>query len=327
MPREWGRVVRPLLDLSRADVLKYLEEKSIPFRTDSTNADIRFLRNRVRLRLIPCLDEFFPQWRKGLFSLGETQAMAAAFLAAEARRRVPWEEQGPALRTGAGAFFAEPPLVREEALFRAADLLARRGPEGGASGRKTPALPRRAVLRRAAAGLDGAADLGPIRLEKEKNFIRVIPAGREYFERGFSLLIKAPGSYTLKDGDFPGISPGGLVFEALEPAGPPAAKGFFARLPLVLRAHREGDLVFRAGQKRRLSDILKNETLSEYSGFITAQDSEGPAAFIALSGKKNILLLCRESTKGAAAFIVVSAGSFAGSSAGSSIEIFGGIDV
>jgi tRNA(Ile)-lysidine synthase len=330
MPRERGAVLRPLLDLSRADVLRYLEDRGISFRTDSTNADIRFLRNRVRLKLIPCLDEFFPQWRKGLLGLGETQALAAAFLSGEARRRIPWEPDRGALKTRAEAFFAELEILREEALFLAADLLAAGKPAEASryagtlgDGGKYRAPPRRAALRRAVSGaLTGAADLGPIRLERGKDHIRVKPSEPDCFDRGFSLLIKAPGSYTLKSSVFSCGLPRGLTFEVSGPvpgyAGIPGGQGFFALFPLVLRAWREGDFISGTGQKRRLSDILKEKRLSGYHGVITAQDSGGCAAFIVAGGGQNVLLLRRNSVKGAAAFVTVSAGS---------IEISGGIDV
>jgi tRNA(Ile)-lysidine synthase len=323
MPRERGAILRPLLSLSRADVLRYLEERGISFRTDSTNRDIRFLRNRVRLKLIPCLDEFFPSWRKGLLGLGETQALAAAFLSAEARRRIPWESGGGMLETRAAAFFAEPEILREEALFLAADLLvdfSRRAGTAGNSG-KQKAPPRRAALRRAVSGvLTGAADLGPLRMERDKDRIRVKPSGPGYFDRGFSLLIKAPGSYILKGRVFPYIPRQGLVFEVPAPqsAGLRGKQGFFTRFPLVLRPLREGDFIIKAGQKRRLSDILKEKALPECGGVITAWDPEGCSAFIVIKEKKHILLLCGDRTKGTAAFAAVSAGS---------VEISGGIDV
>jgi tRNA(Ile)-lysidine synthase len=313
MPRERGAILRPLLSLSRSDVLRYLEERRRDFRTDSTNADIRFLRNRVRLKLIPCLDEFFPQWRKGLLALGETQALTAAFLAAEARRRIPWEASGGALQIQAAAFFAEPEIIREEALFAAAGLLADCSRRGGTAQRlrKPRKPPRRAVLRRALSGaLNRAADLGPIRLERDKDQLRVKLPDFRVFDRGFSLLIKAPGSYTLKDSVSPHIPPGGLVFEVSATpggeAGTPGKKGFPAGFPLALCAWREGDCILRSGQRRRLSDILKEKGLSGYRGSVTVRDPEVCAALIAPGVGKDVLLLCRNTTKGAAAFVAVS---------------------
>jgi tRNA(Ile)-lysidine synthase len=52
-------VIRPLLEVRRADVEAHLGRKKIPFRTDESNRDTRFLRNRVRSELIPWLERRF----------------------------------------------------------------------------------------------------------------------------------------------------------------------------------------------------------------------------------------------------------------------------
>jgi len=46
-------VVRPLLDISKADVLHYLSTRSIAYCTDQTNQDRTYLRNWIRLELLP----------------------------------------------------------------------------------------------------------------------------------------------------------------------------------------------------------------------------------------------------------------------------------
>jgi tRNA(Ile)-lysidine synthase len=53
-------VLRPLLTLPRADLLAYLHSLGQPFRTDSSNADPRFTRNRIRAELLPLLRTFNP---------------------------------------------------------------------------------------------------------------------------------------------------------------------------------------------------------------------------------------------------------------------------
>jgi tRNA(Ile)-lysidine synthase len=54
-----GRVVRPLLDVRRAELREYLAARDLPFREDATNADLSIPRNRVRHQLIPYLEEHF----------------------------------------------------------------------------------------------------------------------------------------------------------------------------------------------------------------------------------------------------------------------------
>jgi len=49
-------IVRPLLDMSRADVVQFLQDRGIRWREDSTNCSPRFARNRIRHELLPRLE-------------------------------------------------------------------------------------------------------------------------------------------------------------------------------------------------------------------------------------------------------------------------------
>jgi tRNA(Ile)-lysidine synthase len=51
------RLVRPLLAVTRSDVLAYLERERQPFRQDSSNLDLDYTRNRIRHELLPDLAE------------------------------------------------------------------------------------------------------------------------------------------------------------------------------------------------------------------------------------------------------------------------------
>lgn len=54
-----GFLIRPLLDIKKADIIKYLDERSIPYRIDSTNLENGNYRSRVRNCLIPFLKTNF----------------------------------------------------------------------------------------------------------------------------------------------------------------------------------------------------------------------------------------------------------------------------
>ena len=56
-----GRLIRPLLETSKKDILCYLREKNISWCSDSSNRDLSLLRNRVRHRLLPFLKQEFGQ--------------------------------------------------------------------------------------------------------------------------------------------------------------------------------------------------------------------------------------------------------------------------
>jgi len=69
--------VRPLLDVRRSEVLRYLRRRSIPYVTDPSNADLRFARSRVRHRLLPALAEENPRVTAALLALAEAARGAA----------------------------------------------------------------------------------------------------------------------------------------------------------------------------------------------------------------------------------------------------------
>ncbi|HAV42086.1 MAG TPA: tRNA lysidine(34) synthetase TilS [Acidobacteria bacterium] len=54
-----GNIVRPLLLFDRQELEDYLRENHLEFRQDETNEDERFLRNKIRLKLIPILEKEF----------------------------------------------------------------------------------------------------------------------------------------------------------------------------------------------------------------------------------------------------------------------------
>lgn len=56
LPRN-GLFIHPLLNCQKTDILDFLQQQQIPYLTDSTNTDRRFLRNRIRHDVIPALKE------------------------------------------------------------------------------------------------------------------------------------------------------------------------------------------------------------------------------------------------------------------------------
>ncbi len=69
-----GAVLRPLLGESRAAVRGHAERGSVPFVDDPSNADLRHLRNRVRLELLPRIERETPGFRAWLLSIGVAAA-------------------------------------------------------------------------------------------------------------------------------------------------------------------------------------------------------------------------------------------------------------
>ena len=266
IPVKKRRLIRPLLSITRAEVLEYLKAKNIPWREDSTNTDEKLLRNRIRRRLIPLLDESFPSWKAAISGMAETQSLAASFLADETSRRVKWEGENeklgaahlswkthPSLFIDEGNFFAQPQIIREEAIFQGIDKLL--------AGREGCAAVKRAVVRKFCAGNAAAADLGSVRAVRKGGKLVLSVKKKEYHESGFSLLIKEPGLYNLKN-----IS---IEVRPL-PAGNEEG-AFTAALPLVFRRSFKDDFLVVKGKKKR----------GNFPGkLICAIDVFGTAAFI-----------------------------------------------
>ena len=54
-----GRIIRPLLSVEKKDIAEYVKKKGLTFREDESNRDRSYARNKVRLDLIPYIQENF----------------------------------------------------------------------------------------------------------------------------------------------------------------------------------------------------------------------------------------------------------------------------
>jgi tRNA(Ile)-lysidine synthase len=86
MPSGWTRggvyYHRPLLQVSGAEIRRWLAAQGASFITDPSNADEKFTRNRIRARLLPALQQCFPHFRD-TFSRSARHAAQAQILLQE----------------------------------------------------------------------------------------------------------------------------------------------------------------------------------------------------------------------------------------------------
>jgi len=219
--------VRPLLDLRRAEILRYLRRRSIPFVQDPSNADLRFARARIRHRHLPALAEENPRVAEALV------ALAAAARGAKPAR----DGSSP---TVAGA---------------APDAASARNP-GPALSRRVAAVVDRLRARGGTAEIDIA---GGRRVEVSYGAVRVGPraTARSPATAGAPLQIDRPGTYRWAAGTLD-VKEG--VRRRAPPAGGDAAE-FDADLlewPLTARARKSGDRMRPRGGRgsRKLSDLM-----------------------------------------------------------------------
>ncbi len=84
-----GKIVRPMLDITRQEVLKFLEEYHVPHREDSSNQTDQFLRNRLRHHVMPLLQAENPRLSENLSAMAQRLRQDEAALQAYATAESP----------------------------------------------------------------------------------------------------------------------------------------------------------------------------------------------------------------------------------------------
>ena len=95
-----GPYVRPLLWTDRTTIEEYLNSKKIGWRTDSTNSNTAYLRNRIRNNLIPLLNKDFAGWDNAVLLGLEKENADASYIQKQAEefynmRRSLSQSKGP----------------------------------------------------------------------------------------------------------------------------------------------------------------------------------------------------------------------------------------
>ncbi len=120
MRRRSGDLFRPLLDVSRDQVLDHLRHHELPWREDPSNADPAFVRNRVRHELLPYLEaRFNPRVRAALARSADLIAEEADVIEGLAQRFVGPVSGGAPVVLSRQALAGAAPAVARAALRRA----------------------------------------------------------------------------------------------------------------------------------------------------------------------------------------------------------------
>ena len=84
-----GRIIRPLLAVSRKEIEAYLRDQSQAWREDSSNTDMYHTRNRIRHELLPTLRDFNPKLDQALANMAELAREEESRWQAELTRLLP----------------------------------------------------------------------------------------------------------------------------------------------------------------------------------------------------------------------------------------------
>ncbi|MEO8051934.1 MAG: tRNA lysidine(34) synthetase TilS, partial [Acidobacteriota bacterium] len=245
--------VRPIIDVTRAEVIEFLRERGIPWREDASNRDPRFARNRIRGALLPQLAR---DWNP---RVGESLAQLAALAHDEERW---WRSYIDDLSVGilvpraggiefqAPVLTALPPAVSRRLVRRAIAHA-----KGDLRNLEYAHVERVLDLAAQAEG-DGRLRLPGLDIRRSFDWVRIAPAAWRLDLPITRLAI--PGAYALADGCclHLEVAPHG---SALRPALKKdatlkAAELSLRRLPLVLelRGWQAGDHYRPQGHSRDL---------------------------------------------------------------------------
>ena len=180
-----GLVIRPLLDVTHAELRRYLDQRGVGFREDETNADTSIARNRVRHELLPLLARRFSPAIIDVLSreaaIAREDAALLDSLAASAAARLVHVE-GVAVLVDRAALAAEPLAVARRVLRGALaaasggrfvgfsqteQVLALATGTGGrgpidVAGQRVSSVGGQLVIHPAAAGRRGPVAAGPV---------------------------------------------------------------------------------------------------------------------------------------------------------------------
>ena len=82
------RVIRPFLDVTKEDIKAYVAEYGLTYVTDESNADVKYTRNALRLKVFPAIKEVFPTCEAALVRFAYAAASDDEYLYKQAEKYV-----------------------------------------------------------------------------------------------------------------------------------------------------------------------------------------------------------------------------------------------
>ena len=124
IPYVRGRIIRPLLDADRGEILAWLKEHGLSFVQDSTNTSGDYTRNRIRTAILPAIESQVNAGAAGnILRTGRMAAMADSYLKEQCCR---WIEDYVEMQGGFGGGAGAPPesvFLPVEALLKQPEIL------------------------------------------------------------------------------------------------------------------------------------------------------------------------------------------------------------
>ncbi|MBN2652035.1 MAG: tRNA lysidine(34) synthetase TilS, partial [Spirochaetales bacterium] len=117
--------IRPMAEISTAEISNYAEENSIGYVVDKSNLDNGFRRNLIRNKIFPYLLESFPGLRTSVHSISKKSSMVADFVDRELARKIAWRQDGESYYIEFPSYLELDEFLKHEILYRGFDFVSR----------------------------------------------------------------------------------------------------------------------------------------------------------------------------------------------------------
>jgi tRNA(Ile)-lysidine synthase len=254
IPARRGRIVRPLLPFTRAELAAYAAGRHLRWREDESNRSPRFARNRIRHRVLPELERIRPGATRRIARIARSAAAAERAwhtITVAAAAAVIEHADESEIVLARDRLLAYDPHVRARVIRHLLDRLGSRPDRAGT---------RSAMAFISSGGSGGGVELaGGVRLERDFDRLTLRHGSEEPQQADVVLRITdaGPGGGT--------FAAGGRTYVARwAPAGQGAPTGSVARFdpssvcfPLELRTWRPGDRIRLAYGSKKLKRLFQ----------------------------------------------------------------------
>jgi tRNA(Ile)-lysidine synthase len=254
--------VRPLLDIARSEIERYLHHCGLEWREDASNSDTTYLRNRIRHELLPTLEEYNPAIRSTLAATASILSDDEALLE-EMTLQAFGESCGIGegrVTCNVGQLRAFNPALRRRVLRQAFKQLA--GTLVGVSLRHIDAICDLTDSGRPNSRLALPQGVAAVReyerlvlMRTGETVLRLRSANVP--DTGFELLITEPGCYQLPSGGSIAVEMAGGATIATDP-GTACFDPVRTPFPWLVRTFRPGDRMtpFGMSGRKKVKDIF-----------------------------------------------------------------------
>jgi tRNA(Ile)-lysidine synthase len=88
-----GKIIRPLLNISRDEIKDYAKKRKLVWREDKTNKDVKYNRNLLRTKILPELKKINPEWLENVYRTTLIQNDIDNYLKSGAKRIIKSQKQ------------------------------------------------------------------------------------------------------------------------------------------------------------------------------------------------------------------------------------------